>query len=85
MTSLHATPGKITGGESLRVTGCLCHDETRDKFRFSVSGEDLNTGNANISSAGSGGEMVTHNVQVSQGNNQGNVVLIPSSKYIFTR
>ena len=63
MISLHAA-GKITGGESLRVTGCVCQDETRDKFRFSVSGEDLNTGNGN-GSGGSGGEMVTYNVQVS--------------------
>ena len=47
--------GKISGGESIRVTGCTCHEDTWDKFRFSVSGEDL-------TEAGQG--MVTHTVQV---------------------
>ena len=51
------TLGKITGGESVRVTGCVCHDETSDKFRFSVTGAD-------ISSGGTGGDMVTYNIQV---------------------
>ena len=57
-------PGKITGGESVRVTGCLCHDETSDKFRFSVTGADLSTGTGNGITGGSGGEMVTYNIQV---------------------
>ena len=39
------------------MTGCVCHDETSDKFRFSVTGAD-------ISSGGTGGEMVTYNIQV---------------------
>ena len=50
--------GKITGGESVRVTGCVCHDETSDKFRFSVTGADISSGET-------GGEMVTYNIQVS--------------------
>ena len=65
-------PGKITGGESVRVTGCVCHDETSDKFRFSVTGEDLNsgTGTGNGITSSSGGEMVTYNVQVRGGFNR---------------
>ena len=48
------------------MTGCVCHDETSDKFRFSVTGEDLNsgTGTGNGITSSSGGEMVTYNVQV---------------------
>ena len=46
--------GKISIGESLRVTSCVCSDEAADKFRFSVTGEDLTD-----SAAG----MVTYNVQ----------------------
>ena len=33
--------GKITTSESLRVTGCTCKDDVPEKFRFSVTGEDL--------------------------------------------
>ena len=33
--------GKITSGDTLRVTGCVCHDDMTEKFRFSVTGEDL--------------------------------------------
>ena len=33
--------GKITTSESLRVTGCTCKDDSPEKFRFSVTGEDL--------------------------------------------
>ena len=46
------------------MTGCLCHDETSDKFRFSVTGADLSTGTGNGITGGSGGEMVTYNIQV---------------------
>ena len=46
--------GKITSGESLRVTGCVCHDEQTEKFRFTVSGEDLTEGGAG---------MVSHTMQ----------------------
>ena len=46
--------GKITSGESLRVTGCVCHDEQTEKFRFTVSGEELAEGGAG---------MVSHTMQ----------------------
>ena len=46
--------GKITSAESLRVTGCICRDDISEKFRFSVTGEDL-------TEAGTG--MVTHTMQ----------------------
>ena len=46
--------GKVVGGESLRVTGCICHEDMAEKFRFSVSGEELGE---------TGGGMVTHTVQ----------------------
>ena len=46
--------GKITSGESVRVTGCVCHDEQTEKFRFTVSGEDLTEGGAG---------MVSHTMQ----------------------
>ena len=47
--------GKISGGESVRVTSCVCHDNSSDKFRFSVTGEDLTD---------TGAGMMTHNIQV---------------------
>ena len=47
--------GKISGGESVRVTSCVCHDDSSDKFRFSVTGEDLTD---------TGAGMMTHNIQV---------------------
>lgn len=46
--------GKITSTESLRVTGCVCNDEASDKFRFSVTGEDLSCESSVI---------VTHHIQ----------------------
>lgn len=46
--------GKITSGDTLRVTGCVCHDDMTEKFRFTVTGEDL-------TEAGLG--MVSHTVQ----------------------
>ena len=33
--------GKITTTESLRVHECLCKEETAEKFRFTVTGEDI--------------------------------------------
>ena len=45
--------GKVTGGEVVRVTSCVCHDEARDKFRFTVTGEDT----------AEAGLMVTHHIQ----------------------
>ena len=34
--------GKITTTESIKVTSCLCKEESNEKFRFVVTGEDTN-------------------------------------------
>ena len=34
--------GKITTTESLKVNSCVCKEEAAEKFRFVVTGEDLN-------------------------------------------
>lgn len=33
--------GKITTTETLKVHECLCKEETTEKYRFVVTGEDL--------------------------------------------
>ena len=44
--------GKITTSESLRVTGCTCKDDVPEKFRFSVTGEDLTEAEVSGSACG---------------------------------
>ena len=34
--------GKITTTESLKVNSCVCKEEAAEKFRFVVTGEDIN-------------------------------------------